>query len=258
MFLSDKFYFNGVHSDDMGVALVTFDSNMFNTYGIDYKEEVVLGKNYGDMSHFTSGSSSIEEKTLNIALIDRHDNPLVWSDETIMEISDWLITDGFAEFISEDNVDLVYYFKATSIVKNFTPNRQGYLQITVQPFSNLAYKKFQRKFIVDSESNIEIDNLSNLREPYKPILEIKNLEDNLNIITIQNETLKDESFMMRDIEHNEVITIDSLMGTVYNEFNQSRLMNCNRKWVKLNKGINRLKITGSVEITFKCLFPVRL
>ena len=124
MFISDKFIFNGVHSDEMGVALVTFDSNAFNQYGLNFNQEISTSKSGRDMSHFTVSEGEIEKIELNIALIDKNDNPVIWDEYTTIEVIDWLVTDSFVEFISEDNVDLVYYLKATNIVKNFNQNKK--------------------------------------------------------------------------------------------------------------------------------------
>lgn len=257
MFISDKFIFNGVHSDDMGVSLVTFDTGMFSTYGLSYSQEISLSKGGRDMSHFTEDSEEIGEIELNIALIDKNDNPLVWDDYTIMDITDWLITDSFVEFISEDNVDMVYYLKTKKIVKNFTQNRQGYLQVTLQPFSNSAYIKYSKKYTFNGSGSFTIDCLSTLKE-YKPVIEIKNLDDNLNIITIENETVGGEPFVISDIDSGDTVTVDSLMGTVYNQYKDNLLMKCNRKWVKLARGENKINVSGNVELYIKCQFPVRL
>lgn len=257
MFISDKFIFNGVHSDEMGVALVTFDSNAFNQYGLNFNQEISTSKSGRDMSHFTVSEGEIEKIELNIALIDKNDNPVIWDDYTTIEVIDWLVTDSFVEFISEDNVDLVYYLKATNIVKNFNQNRQGYLQVTFQPFSNSAYVKHSRKYIFNEPGSFIIDNVSTLKEMYKPVIEIRNLGDNLNIISIENETVGGEPFVIADLDNEEVITIDGLMGTVYNEYKDNLLMKCNRKWLKLARGENKINISGNVEVHIRCQFPVR-
>lgn len=257
MFISDKFIFNGIHSDEMGVSLVTFDSNMFNPYGLSYSQEISLSKGGKDMSHFTEESEEIGEIELNIALIDKNDNPVVWDDYTTMDITDWLITDSFVEFISEDNVDLVYYLKTKKIVKNFTKDRQGYLQVTLQPFSNSAYIKYSKRYTFNESGSFIIDCLSTLKD-YKPVIEIKNLDDNLNIITIENETIGGEPFEIRDLDSGETVVVDGLMGTVYNEYKDNLLMKCNRKWLRLTRGENKINVSGNVEIYIRCQFPVRL
>ena len=256
MFISDKFIFNGVHSDEMSVALVTFDSDVFSTYGLNFNSEISLSKSGKDMSHFTSGDDNIDEIKLNIVLIDSDYKPMVWDDETTMYIMDWLTTDSFVEFISEDNIDLTYFLKTTKIVKNFTNKKEGYLEVTLQPFSNYAYTKYNKKYTFNNPDHFIINNPSNLKEMYKPVIEIKNLGDSSNVITIENETVGCEPFIIGNLNNNEVVKIDSLLGTVYNDKNENLLMKCNRKWLKLAKGENVINVSGNVEIDIKCMFPI--
>ncbi len=256
MFISDKFIFNGIHSDEMGVALVTFDTNTFNPYGLTFNSGVALSKSRKDMSHFTTEEDSIEDIELNLALVDSENNPEVWDDDTLMYIIDWLTTDSFVEFISEDNIDLTYFLKTTKIVKHFTHNKEGYLQVTLKPFSNYAYIKHSKKYTFNSPDSFKINNPSNLKEMYKPIIEIKNLGDASNIISIENKTTGYEPFIIKNLSENEVVRIDGLLGTVYNKDNKNLLMNCNRKWLKLSRGENVINISGNVEIEIKCQFPV--
>ena len=256
MFISDKFIFNGIHSDDMGVALVTFDSNVFNEYGLNFNSEVSLNRGGRDMSHFVLGDENIEEVKINIALIDKDDNPIPWDNETIMHITNWLITDSFVEFVSEDNVELSYFFKTVKIVKNFNYNKEGYLEITFQPFSNYAYMKYNKKITVYNSNSFRINNPSASNEVYKPIIKIKTFEDTPDTIIIENETNGCEPFIIQNLNPNEVITVDSLLGTVYNDKNENLLMNCNRKWLNLNRGENKINILGNAEIDIKCQFPV--
>lgn len=258
MFISDKFIFDGVHSDEMGVSLITLDSNMFNVYGFDFNEDISADKIGKDMSHFTVTDGEISEIELNIALVDNKNNPMIWDDDSIMEVTDWLITDKFVEFISEDNYDLIYYLKTKKITKNFTHDKKGYLQVALQPFSNSAYTKYEKKYTPKDNGEIVLENISNLKSMYSPIIEIKNLEDSLNIITIQNENQDGEPFVIDGLDNDEIVTIDSLMGTVFNDFKENKIMNCNRRWIRLKRGKNKIFITGNVEVTFKCQFPVRL
>jgi|GEM_PF-1408545 len=259
MFISDKFYFNGRHSDDMNVSLVTFDSDLFNDYGLNYSETIDVEKNNGDLSHFTSTHGDIEELTLNLMLNDYKDEPMVWSDDITMEVTDWLITDSFVEFVSEDNTDLTYYFKVTKIIKKFTRDKLGYLEVTFQPFSNYAYHNLKKTYSYDNtEGSFTINNISNVNTPYKPIITIKNLSDNLNIITIHNETTSEEPFEIKNLDNNEIVTIDSAMGTVFNDYNENKLLNCNREWLELKRGKNKITVSGNVELTIKCQYPIRL
>ena len=91
---------------------------------------------------------------------------------------------------------------------------------------------------------------------YKPIIEIKNLGDSSNVITIENESIDKEPFIVQGIKENEVVTIDNLLGTVYNEDKENLLVNCNRKWINLKNGKNKINVSGNLEINIKCQFPV--
>ena len=256
VFISDKFIFNGIHSDEMGVALISFNTNILNEHGLKFNRGVSLSKNNIDMSHFISKEDTIEEIELDIALIDNLYTPISWEDETLIHVIDWLTTDSFVEFISEDNVELTYFFKTTKITKYFNHKKQGYLKVTLQPFSNYAYKKFSKKYTFDSPSSFTIFNPSNLKNMYKPIIEIKNLGDSSNVITIENESIDKEPFIVQGIKENEVVTIDNLLGTVYNEDKENLLVNCNRKWINLKNGKNTINVSGNLEINIKCQFPV--
>ena len=39
IFYSDKFYYNGIYSQDMGISLVSESSDILNEYGVSYREE---------------------------------------------------------------------------------------------------------------------------------------------------------------------------------------------------------------------------
>ena len=134
--------------------------------------------------------------------------------------------------------------------------KEGYLEITFQPFSNYAYMKYNKKITVYDSNSFRINNPSASNEVYKPIIKIKTFEDTPDTIIIENETTGCEPFIIQNLNPNEVITVDSLLGTVYNDKNENLLMNCNRKWLNLNRGENKINILGNAEIDIKCQFPV--
>ena len=133
MFISNKFIFNGIHSDEMGVSLISFNTDILGDYGLKFNNSISMVKNNKDMSYFAVAEDTIEEIELNIALLNNKNNPICWEDETLMYIIDWLTTDSFVEFISEDNVELTYFFKTTKIAKYFNHKKEGYLKVTLQP-----------------------------------------------------------------------------------------------------------------------------
>ncbi|CZR95564.1 hypothetical protein CDFC105_70053 [Clostridioides difficile] len=258
MFISEKFILNKRTSDSMGVILITESNNdIFNDYGFMYSETIEKVKSYNDNPTFFKGEKDTSEIVLKICLVDVNYVPRKWSDYDIEEICAWIKTDDFVEFISEDNVELIYYVKATKIAKKFTDNLEGYLEVTFQPFTNFAYKSDVKTIIIKEniERKIIINNKSNVQDDYMPIIELINLGDESTINIIKNTSTK-EQFEIAGIEKNEKVTIDNLYCTVINSKNENRFEKCNRNWLRLKAGENELKIVGNCKLTIKSKYPI--
>ncbi|HEK4853232.1 TPA: phage tail family protein [Clostridioides difficile] len=259
MFISEKFILNKRTSDSMSVILITESNNdIFNEYGFMYSETIEKVKSYNDNPTFFKGEKDTNEIVLKICLIDENYVPKIWSDYDIEEIYTWIKTDDFVEFISEDNVELTYYVRATKITKKFTDNMEGYLEVTFQPFTNFAYKSDVKSITIKEniERKIIINNKSNMQEDYMPIFEITNLGDESTVNIIKNTSIEDGQFEIAGIEKNEKVTIDNLYCTVINTEGKSRFEKCNRNWLRLKIGENKLKIIGNCKLTIKSKYPV--
>lgn len=258
MFISEKFILNKRTSDSMGVILITESNNdIFNDYGFMYSETIEKVKSYNDNPTFFKGEKDISEIVLKICLVDMNYVPRKWSNYDIEEICAWIKTDDFVEFISEDNVELIYYVKATKIAKKFTDNLEGYLEVTFQPFTNFAYKSDVKTIIIKEniERKIIINNKSNVQNDYMPIVELINLGDESTINIIKNTSIEGQ-FEIVGIEKNEKVTIDNLYCTVINSKNENRFEKCNRNWLRLKAGENELKIVGNCKLTIKSKYPI--
>ncbi|HBH3652752.1 TPA: phage tail family protein [Clostridioides difficile] len=258
MFISEKFILNKRTSDSMGVILITESNNdIFNDYGFMYSETIEKVKSYNDNPTFFKGEKDTSEIVLKICLVDGNYIPRKWSDYDIEEICAWIKTDDFVEFISEDNVELIYYVKATKIAKKFTDNLEGYLEVTFQPFTNFAYKSDVKTIIIKEniERKIIINNKSNVQDDYMPIVELINLGDESTINIIKNTSIEGQ-FEIAGIEKNEKVTIDNLYCTVINSKNENRFEKCNRNWLRLKAGENELKIVGNCKLTIKSKYPI--
>ncbi|HCU2611099.1 TPA: phage tail family protein [Clostridioides difficile] len=258
MFISEKFILNKRTSDSMGVILITESNNdIFNDYGFMYSETIEKVKSYNDNPTFFEGEKDTSEIVLKICLVDVNYVPRKWSDYDIEEICAWIKTDDFVEFISEDNVELIYYVKATKIAKKFTDNLEGYLEVTFQPFANFAYKSDVKSITIKEniERKIIINNKSNVQDDYMPIVELINLGDESTINIIKNTSIE-EQFEIAGIEKNEKVIIDNLYCTVINSKNENRFEKCNRNWLRLKAGENELKIMGNCKLTIKSKYPI--
>lgn len=258
MFFSDKFTFNGIHCDEKYVSLITMESDIINKFGLDFQENLEVSKGKRSNSMFSKGENEPQEVVLQIALHDEKYIPLAWEDDVLIDIMDWIVQDNFCPFVSEDNEDLTYYFKATNITKHFTYDKLGYLEVTFQSFSDYAYKQLSRKINVNGETSITIVNETNVENFIFPIVEVSNLGDELNIIAIDNISVDKEEFIMYNLEEDEKVVVDNLMGTITNQYNENCIMKCNRKWLQLKKGKNILNISGKANIIIKCQIPIRM
>lgn len=259
MFISDKFTYKGIHCDEKGVILISMNSNVLNKYGLDYTSNISVTKQTKDGSfNIQDNEEEIEDIVLQFALVDEKCNPVMWDRENTSDIYEWLTSDNFAPFVSEDDEEVAYFFRTKKITRNFTPNKYGYLEVVFQPYSNYVYKMFTKKVACENEIEVTVMNESDTNDFYHPIIEIENLEDNLNIISIENKTLEDDAFVISDLEPSEKVVIDSLIGTVINDYDENRLSKCNRRWVKLKKGRNILKICGKSNVIIKCQFPLKV
>jgi len=235
VFYSDKFYYNGVYSQDLGILLVSESSSVLNEYGISYvsREEE-------------------NEIVLSFCCVDRVEQPLPWDNEVLETVLEWFIADEYLEFISEDNIDLVYFLKGIGYTKRFTPDMKGIVDVTFKVLSNYGYRNYEKK-IENPVDKFIISNNSNVNKPCKPIIELTNISSNL--IKITNLTTNKTPFTI-ETQSNKSISIDNETGIILGDDNKNLIMNSNRKWIELIKGDNSILVEGNCDVTFKIYCPV--
>lgn len=247
-FISENFSFDDIDSKSMGVELVTFGDSFFNQMGTTYSESVDLEGTFLKLPLYTKSQEiNTEDITLNLLLVNKDGTQATWDDMKTTEIMDWLITDGFKPFVSEDDLDVTYYFKVVKIVKKFTVDRTGYLEVTFKPYSNYTYHRVRQS----GNNKIVVNNTSNVDSHYKPILEI---ESNSSKVTITNESISN-SPTLEIVGVTGKILVDNLFRTVQSEDGKNLLSKCNRKWMELKKGVNTISVSGG-DVTVVCEFPM--
>lgn len=257
IFISDKFYLNNIHSDEKCVVLASTEDSIISEYGIAYNENITLEKGNNYTSYYNVDNGEIETKILQFYLVDEFYNPMIWEENRIKDIVDWIVTDDFVPFISEDNLEKVYFFKCKSIKKMFNWRKQGYLEVEFQPVSQYSYRTFNIRILVIDKKELPFYNYSNVVDFYKPIIEIENLGNENNVITIKNTTTGDEEFSITGLKNMEKVIIDNQIGYVVNSNDVNLISKCNRKWVRLSKNTSNLEFKGNCNITIKAQFPIR-
>lgn len=251
MFVQPNFSFNGIYSLDMNVSICTIDNNnMLNNIAVDYVTDVTIENNLIDYHpYFTESSTEPNDIELNLLIYDYVTmTALDFDDIDIEAIYDWLITDSFAPFISDDDKDIIYYFKVTKISKVLSYDNKGYLNVVFKPFSKYSYIRREYEINVNGTETVEIFNYS--RQTYKPIIEITNLGNTSTINMVNDMTIVESST-------NEKIIIDNLAKIVQTERGINRFNCCNRKWIELKpREYTILTLEGNGIFKIICEFPV--
>ena len=234
-FYSDKFYYNNIYSQDVGLSLVSEGSDILNEYGISYV-----------------GDKENSEITLTFCYVDNLDQPLPWTAEVLENVLGWLIANEYLEFISEDDSEITYFLKGINYNKRFTHDRKGLLDVTFSVLDSCGYRNYINK-VKNPTSPFIILNKSNFNKTCKPIIELSNISS--QTIKITNLTTKKPSFIL-NINSSEKITIDNETGMILNDKNENLIMDSNRKWIELVKGENSISVEGKCDIAFKFYCPV--
>jgi phage-related protein len=250
IFISPNFILNGISSKDMKVVIGTTDRGILNDIGIEYVRDVKEENISIDYNpYYVEEFGTPKDIELSLFFYDEKKSRQLSLEEVDIEgIYNWLITDDFFPFISEDNPDLIYYFKTTQIQKVLTVKKEGFLRVTLKPFSNYAYKKVEIEEEVNGEARITINNPSNI--DYYPMIKITNTGDEDTINSING-------LIVTNVQYGERLVIDNLTKIVQNEDGKNRFNTCNRNWLKLNKKSDTtLVMNGKMKITIICEFPI--
>ena len=250
MFVNPNFTFNGIYSQDMNVSIATFDTNMFNDIGIEYTSDISIENDLVEYNpYYTESFSESSDIELNLLIYDSTTMEAIDIDLVDMEqIMDWLCTENFAPFISDDDRDLIYYFKVVGIQKVLTFNNKGYLKVTFKPYSKYAYRRREYEIEVNGNTSIEIFNHS--RTIYCPIIEVTNLGDTSTINKIND-------MRILELDANEKVIIDNLTKIVQTDSGINKFNCCNRKWINLKPRVkNTITLGGNCKVKIICEFPL--
>lgn len=232
MFYSGNFIYDGKYSDEYDFHLVSEGGGILNEYGINFSDN--------------------DEITLTFCYSSEHGTPYEWTDDTLMFAHEWFIGDDYRPFVSEDNDSYCYLLKGKSLVKRFDNSMRGLIDVTFDILDNYTYK-MQNIIIENTEKEYSIYNYSNIKKPYKPIIELYNVNSK-DIIIFNNTTKK--SISLNDLDIGADIVIDNQIGTIIDSNGKNLLMNCDRNWLEFKKGANLIKINGDCTAKIKSMYPI--
>lgn len=259
MFFSSEFTFDDIESKDMGVILVSVGNDVLSEHSLTYDVSPIIDTSKGNPEGYLYG---IENDTpnpieLTIALVDKVGNPRAWTVKERNRIFSWLVQDDYKPFVSEDDKEVIYYFKCIGIKKEFNSNLQGLVTLTMQPSSPFAYTPtIEHKYYntIGKTNSITIDNISNTEKYYYPYIHIYNY-DNTGKIEIFNNNTR-QKFTIENLEVGEEVIVDMKMKHIFSSIGANRLKDSNMNWLGLVRGINNISFSGEAEFNIKCQFPM--
>lgn len=232
MFYSGNFVYDGKYSDEYDFYLVSENKDILNKYGINFSDE--------------------EEITLTFCYASNYGESFEWTDDALMFAHEWFISDDYKPFISEDNDGYCYLLKGKSLIKRLNSNMKGLIDVTFDILDNYTYK-MQNIIIENTAKEYSVYNYSNVKKPYKPIIELNNVTS--TSIVIKNNTTK-KSMTLSNLDSGVNITIDNEIGTIIDSNGKNLLMKCDRNWIELRKGTNLIKIDGDCTAKIKSMYPI--
>ena len=251
MFVQPNFTFNGVYSLDMNVSICTMQNeSLLNNIGVLYQIDYATLNGLVDyLPYYGENFTEPQYIELNLLIYDHNTMESIDVNEiNLEEIYDWLLTDDFAPFISDDDKEIIYYFKVVRISKVLNYDNRGYLQVSFKPFSNYQYRRKIYEASVVSVSLMEVFNYS--RKKYMPIIEIINYGDEETINKIGDMEIK-------GLKNGEKIIIDNLSKIVQDKDGLNKFSCCNRKWIELEPRVSTpITVKGNCGVKIICEFPI--
>ncbi len=250
MFRKKNFIFNNIPNTDMDVILVTFDDEQLNTIDVSYSREISSEEYSASNPMYVVNELEPEEIVISLMYVDSYDIPQEWTDEKIMDIKKWLITDKFVSFVEQDS-DYTVYLMCSKIEKRMVlPSMMGVLECTFKPLTSYKYLEYSTS--TSSSDGLKTLGIENpTTETYKPIIKITNLGNTSTVNKIN-------SFEITGLAYKEEVTIDNLICTVFNSSGENKFSSCNRAWLVLNPGYNTVSINGNCMVEILCQFPMPL
>lgn len=232
MFYSGNFIYDGKYSDEHNFHLVSESSDILNEYGINLSED--------------------KEITLTFCYANENGVAQIWEDEVIEFAHEWFISDDYKPFVSNDNDSYCYLLKGKSIIKRFTKDFTGLIDVTFDILDNYTYK-YQNIIVGNTEKEYNIYNYSNINKPYKPVIELFNVQS--TNISIKNNTLL-KCLILDNLVIGSNIIIDNEMGTIFDSEGNNLIMKSDRDWIEFKRGTNKIKIDGNCTAKIKSMYPI--
>lgn len=263
MFIETGFVYNDIDSSEFGIIVVRpNDSNGLINMPWGIKRTVLEEKIPLNPIPYLYG---VDTEPLIIKIAIMPENGL-WTSKERRDIVAWLFQSQYKPLISYDDPDVAFFAVAQGSPERFdTGLSSGYAEIEMRCNSCYGYsypksKPYYPSSIIHNNINnsiITLENKSNVVQYHYPIVKFELLSG--TSFSVQNLTLGGEIFEFTGLQAGEIIYIDNNKKIIQSSLESEgtyRYSNFNKKWLRLIRGQNRLKITGDINIEFTLQFPM--
>ena len=257
MFNSKYFIYNGINSIDMGVDLVRIETGMIESrFGESRNiiEDYVQNKN----KRYNFGLSK-EPLTFSVTISLKEKE---WTTEKKMSLIKWLFQEEYKDFVSTDDLSVVYKCLVVSDSIRFDNSMKlGFATLVFRCDSSHAYTPLATtvKDFADltSPEIFEISNHSNVLEYYYPEIEFE-LIDFETDFKIKNLSNNGEIFEFTDLVPQEKVYIDNdnkiIVSSIPDTYRLGNLTD--KKFFRLVYGVNQIEVYHPCILSIRSQFPI--
>jgi len=232
-----RFTYNGIESDDLGVANVNVDTGM--------NEEMFLADNSINEAYikgrtkpyFMNKSYTPLMFNLSFAFLEP------WNEELIQEVARTFHVDYYKPMWFDDDDDIIYYCMNTDssqLIHNGL--QEGYVNLQFKCNDICAYSRYKEVTHTDLTSELKFSNRGDL-VVYPEFVFTKAGDGD---ITITNNT-NNQILTMTNLLDAEEIYIDNENEVIESNTQLYRYNNHNNVFMYMNVGINKFEITGNLS-----------
>ena len=255
-----KFYFefDGRKSKDKKLKMIIIDNKSEDDkFGVE--QEVIEEDNGTDTPLFLGVKRKPQTLKIAIMKMDKFNNPLSYTDRELEEICRWLFKKEYRPFIPWDNTGMVYYVIFTKGTDFFNCAKEGYINLEMRLNAPYGYSRLlNNEYTVMGEKTIDIYNRSDIDNFIYPDIEFELKDDNTDLV-IKNLSLSNEIMEFNNLTPNDHIMIynEGLKDMMSLQDKSRNIFQCsNKKFIKLQYGLNRIQIKGKCKIKFTYQYPI--
>jgi len=258
MFISTNFTYDNSTSDEMGVWLVRVETGLVEqNFGIPRTTitEKIKGRKRPYLYGFTE-----EVIKFSITLAKSNTNH-TWTLAEKRSICTWLFKNSYKDFVSDDDIEIVYKCVAVGSPKFYTStNEDGYCVVDFEcdaphPWSASNVQTFDLSSI-SSATTIQIQNLSNIDDYYYPELEFQ-LKSTATAFKLVNNNDGGRIFEFTGLNALETVYINNETKQIISDSGNYRYSALtDKRFFRLPYGTSNCVISYPCIITVRSQFPI--